>query len=178
LLPVAVCALAAHAVAYRSFWPGDGLHGYFGWYEPLVASLSIAALAVLAVAIASSRLRPCNSLLQRVLGDGRPSRSSSAGMLAVKGLGFLLAQETLERVLAGTAPVLAGTTLLLMVVAVSAFAALIVLAGRSIVRFALKASPLRRRAPVLPRPRSPQIPRRRSPLADGHGLRAPPLVAA
>ena len=35
-LAVLVCALAAHAAAYRSFWPEDGVHGYFIWYALVV----------------------------------------------------------------------------------------------------------------------------------------------
>lgn len=179
LLPVAICALAAHAVAYGSFLPQDGLHGYFGWYEPLVAALSIGSLALLAVALVANRLGLSNKLLQGVSGR-ETSVAGRAGMLAVKSLGFLLVQETLERVLAGTAPAFSGTTLLLMVLGVALFATLLAFAGRTIARLVLDRDRGHhlRRVPALARPETAESPRRRNPLADRRGLRAPPLATA
>src|SRR5438132_8175354 len=61
LLSWAILALAAHGAAYGTFLPRDGLHGYFGWYEPFVGALSLLALAYLGVAawrVARSRRRP------------------------------------------------------------------------------------------------------------------------
>ena len=65
--PVALCALTAHAVLYRSLLPEDGVHGYFGWYEPLIAFLSAASAAVIwfgrhlvpATRVAPSTLMDC-----------------------------------------------------------------------------------------------------------------------
>ena len=44
-----VCALVAHAAVYRSLVPDDGLHGYFGWYVPLVAVASLGSLLAVVV---------------------------------------------------------------------------------------------------------------------------------
>src|SRR5581483_10363134 len=48
VLPVLLCSLGGHLVLYRTLEPTGGMHAYFGWYEPLVAGLSVASLAVLA----------------------------------------------------------------------------------------------------------------------------------
>src|SRR5207253_7041432 len=59
VLATAVCALATHALMYRTLWPSDAVHGYLGWYEPLVGALSLASLfglvALVAVAPAARR---------------------------------------------------------------------------------------------------------------------------
>jgi len=41
LVSAAVCALGAHALLYGTFRPGDGMHGYFGWYEPALALAAV-----------------------------------------------------------------------------------------------------------------------------------------
>jgi hypothetical protein len=58
---VVLCALAAHAVVYRSLWPSGGDHGYLMWYAPLVALLSGLSLVVLPLGLAfalAGRRRP------------------------------------------------------------------------------------------------------------------------
>jgi hypothetical protein len=94
---VMLCSLAAHAFVYRTLWPTDGAHGYFGWYEPAVAAASLAAVAIVLVLVAVTvlargRVRPL-----------RPSQTTprpfaaAARSLAVSSFSFLLLQETLER---------------------------------------------------------------------------------
>src|SRR5215208_6852959 len=79
LLFAAVCALGGHAVLYGTFRPGDGLHGYFGWYEPALAVVSLVALLV---------FRP--AWLRTRLPIGETARRVSTTALVV-----LLAQESL-----------------------------------------------------------------------------------
>src|SRR5262249_43950286 len=58
---VVLCALAAHAVVYRSLWPAGGDHGYLTWYTPLVAVLSGLSLVALPLGLAlgiAGRRRP------------------------------------------------------------------------------------------------------------------------
>src|SRR5438552_4215104 len=94
LLPAAVCALGAHALLYGTFHPGDGVHGYFGWYEPGLALASLAALLV---------LRP--SWLRTPSPVGETARRLSTTALLV-----LLVQESLERSLRSGAPAVAVLT--------------------------------------------------------------------
>src|SRR5262249_47943627 len=46
LVSAAICALGAHALLYGSFRPAGGVHGYLGWYEPLLALVAIAAVVI------------------------------------------------------------------------------------------------------------------------------------
>lgn len=105
-----VCALVAHAAAYGTLVPHDGMHGYLGWYEPLVAALSLAAIAGLLLLLAAAlvahrrgrRLRlPGAPLADRPLG-------TLAVQIAVSGLAYLIAQESLERSIADGGPRLAA----------------------------------------------------------------------
>jgi hypothetical protein len=165
----AVCALAAHAVVYGTFWPTDGAHGYFGWYQPL----SVASLAGLVALLAVPQLR---SLVPwRTVSVGESARSLAASSLA-----FLLTQESLERTLAGGHPAFAAFTpsqwlLLLLAVAAAALA----------LSFALRAVLGRAQAPAAPAPTAPAEtwsvrvgrPRRARPLAERFALRAPPSLS-
>src|SRR5579864_8693137 len=54
IVPVALCALGGHFALYGTLVPSGGAHAYFRWYEPLVAGLSIAALALLGALVAAS----------------------------------------------------------------------------------------------------------------------------
>jgi hypothetical protein len=163
----AVCALAAHAVVYGTFWPADGAHGYFGWYQPL----SLASLAGLVALLAVPRLR--RFVPWRAVSVGESARS-----LASSSLAFLIAQESLERTLATGHPAFAAFTpsqwlLLLLAIAAAALA----------LSFALRA--VLGRAASTPAPDSAAsaeswsvrpIGRRRSrPLAERFALRAPPM---
>jgi len=162
----AVCALAAHAVVYGTFWPTDGAHGYFGWYQPL----SLGSLALLVAVFAVPRLR--RVVPWRVLSVGETARSLAASSLA-----FLVAQESLERTLAAGNPAVAAFTpsqwlLLLLAIAAAAFAlsfALRAVLGRP-------AAPVARAVPVPAESWSVRVgsPRRSRPLAGRFALRAPP----
>src|SRR5512132_2704544 len=89
IVPAALCALGAHALLYGTVRPDDGLHGYFGWYEPAVALAGIAAASV---------ARPL--WLRTTAPVAETSRRLAATALAV-----LLAQESLERSFAAGHPV-------------------------------------------------------------------------
>jgi hypothetical protein len=161
LLVSALCALAAHAVVYGSFTPGDGPHGYFGWYQPL-------ALALFVALVAFRRFVPWRAL----------SVAESTRTLAVSGLAILIAQESLERSLASGHPAFAAFTpsqWLLLLLAVTAAALVLSFALRAVLGRAASTS-----APV-PAPVAagwslrPHGRRRSRPLAERFALRAPPL---
>jgi len=168
LLPVAVCALGAHAILYGTFRPGDGLHGYFGWYEPGLALVSLAAVLL---------LRPV--WLRTRLPIGEAARRISTGALL-----FLLAQESLERSLQAGHPAFAVMTpsqwlVLLAGVAATAFALAVALrAGHAVMSLLLRHHPARAARIVLgwsvvTVARGPA-----RPLALRFALRAPPLLAS
>jgi hypothetical protein len=184
LLSWAILALAAHGAAYRTFLPRDGVHGYFGWYEPLLGVLSLGAIAYLAVVacrVACSRRRP------RVLGAPGPLELRRRVVsLACGGLGVLVVQETVERSVAEHGVAVGGFTPLgWFVVAAVALAGAVVLVllrrGYELLelRLAGAAAPRLSRAPVaVARPALVAPLRRRSPLADKNALRGPPLLSA
>ena len=163
LIPAAVCALGAHAILYGTFRPGDGLHGYFGWYEPALAVLALVALLV---------LRPAS--LRTRLPIGETARRISTTTLFV-----LLAQESLERTLQSGHPAVAALTpsqllvLLLGVVATALVLAFALRAGQVVIALLHHA----------PRPRPLTVARwsivtlhlgPARPLALRFALRAPP----
>jgi hypothetical protein len=165
LLPAAVCALGAHALLYGTFRPGDGLHGYFGWYEP---ALALAALASLLV------LRPASLRMGYPIGE-------TARRLSVTALFVLLAQESLERSLQAGHPafaVLSASQLLVLVAGVAAAAlalAVALRAGHAVAALLVRSHTVRRRTLA---PWSVVTVRRRQarPLAERFALRAPPLL--
>jgi uncharacterized membrane protein YeiB len=183
-LPAAVvCALAAHALVYRTVTPGDGSHGYFGWYEPVVAVASAACLCgllvLVAVAAAARRLgRPVR------LGVAEPAPlAASARSLGAASLAVYVVQETVERSVASGHPsvsVLAPSQSLTLLAGIAAASCLLSLAlrlGHAVVRRVMggPVEPARvgllfgwsvRTARAL-RPR---------PLAGRFALRAPPLL--
>jgi hypothetical protein len=187
LLPVALCALAGHVALYGSLAPSTGDHAYFVWYEPLVAGLSLVALATLAgllfvATVGGESLR--RSAVGLLPPGTRPVPASVRGVrLALASLGFLACQETLERTLseARLAPAAFGSSQLLLVLAVvAAAAAVVAIVERSCSRLiALVARPNTNRRDrelsVLFPPTRPLVVRRRHPLAQLRGLRAPPL---
>jgi hypothetical protein len=186
VLPALVCALAAHAAGYRSLTPGDGSHGYLGWYELLVSVMSASAVLLLLVGLAAVLLGRGNSRL-----DALARRPASASLrkrfasLAAVSLALLLVQETLERSLADgrpEAPALSLATWLVALGAIGIVAALIALADRSCIQLVEAAlagsrSPLPAARTSTPWPcfRASRRPRR-SVLSELR-LRAPPLVA-
>jgi hypothetical protein len=188
LLPVAVCALGGHVVLYRSLLPSGGAHAYLAWYEPLLAGLSIAALAVicallLAVVLGRGELR--DRIVRLLLPATAAPRNVSvrAARLMLASVLFLAAQETLERSLVEgrLAPAaFSSSHLLLVLVTLSALGTLVALLERSCSELiALVVAPprlrLRASARAFPRLRPAAI-RRRNPLAELRGLRAPPAL--
>jgi len=185
LLPAAVCALATHALLYGTLNPADGLHGYFGWYEPAVAALSIASLLGLAGLVASAALAPRVGRAVRSAAASTAPAGATARSLGATSLAFLLTQETLERSIAAGHPafaVLSPSQWLVVLAGIALCAtalALLLRAGR-VVAARLLADPERR-----PRRRfqpswtvSVAVPGARPrPLAERFGLRAPPLLA-
>jgi hypothetical protein len=191
VVPVALCALAAHALIYRSFWPSGGEHSYFGWYESGVAGLGAAALVALIALVLAALLghgREWTRRLDRLLpapGEPGASLASRTVALARAAIVFLFLQETLERSLSAqqlTPATFSPLTWCLALVASAAFALLLVLAGRAGARLiervragGLRLTPLR---PVAtPWPWIASVSTRRNPLANRRGLRAPPLLA-
>jgi hypothetical protein len=167
LLSAAVCALGAHGVVYGTLRPGDGLHGYLGWYEPAVGLASVVALLLLRPAWLRTR-RPVEETARRI---------------ATTALVVLLVQESFERSLDAGRPMFVAMTpsqWLLLLVAVAATAALLAFAlraGQAVVALLLR--------PVTARPRAVASwsvvtvsPRPARPLAERFALRAPPAAAA
>jgi hypothetical protein len=169
IVPAALCALGAHALLYGTFRPTDGLHAYFGWYEPGVA------LAGIAVALLA---RPV--WLRSSAPVGEASRR-----LATTAIFILLAQESLERSVEAGHPAFAALTpsaLLVAVVGVSLTAlafALVLHAGQAVARLVLRARVARRRV-AAPSAWSVVafVPGPVRPLAERFALRAPPLAVA
>ncbi len=98
-LPAAVlCALAAHAAVYRSFWPSDGVHGYFGWYEPAVGAASLASVIGLIAFLLFARLaRSCGRSLRVTPALAPVPLARRVRSLAASAVVLLVVQETLER---------------------------------------------------------------------------------
>ena len=180
-----VCALVAHAAVYRSLVPDDGLHGYFGWYVPLVAVASICSLLAVVVSGLSPRSRAARLIRSCLPARSTTCRGGTVAGLACGGLAFLVIQESLERSLdAGAFSLVtfdASMWPVLLVVLVLAAAAVLAV-GRTAIALskrAFNARPLRARMTrVLPRLGSSRGADRKSALLGWHaGLRAPPLVA-
>jgi hypothetical protein len=184
LLPVLVCALSAHALAYRSFLPRAGVHGYLGVYEALVAVLSTVALGALLLAVALVVMGRRDALSVVLAGrmDATPS-VYRALWLALSAYAVLAVQESLEAGIGaaqGQAPAFDPGTLAVAVAALAASATAVALLGRSYRRvvcalLAVRLSRPRPRAIRRARP-APVATARRKPLADFRALRAPPLL--
>jgi len=186
-LQVLLCALAAHAAAYRSLVPSDSMHGYMGLYETVVGALSAVAVGLLMlalVAVLAGRKRPIRALVGRPA-EGLPF-TNRVTWLAGAALGVLVVQESLERsfeartIAVGGAPV--GTWLMALAVIV-VVATTFVLLERScggLICALLNGRATLPRAPArMPTPRSASRgERRRNSLADFRGRRAPPLLVA
>jgi hypothetical protein len=143
------------------------LHGYFGWYEPALAVVSLVALLV---------FRPV--WLRTRLAIGETVRQVSTAALFI-----LLAQESLERSLQAGHPTFAALTpshwlVLLVGIAATAFVLACALrAGYVVVSlFVARGAPRLRRAStgwsIVTVTRRPA-----RPLAERFALRAPPLLA-
>jgi hypothetical protein len=166
LIPAAVCALGAHALLYGTFRPGDGLHGYFGWYEPALAGASLAALLL---------VRPACLRSRTPLGETQRRLSTTAILV-------LLVQESLERTLQAGHPAFTALTpsqLLVLLLGIGVTALLLAFAlraGQAVVGLLRRL----RRTRVITVARWNVVPartRRARPLAERFALRAPPAVA-
>jgi hypothetical protein len=166
LVPAAVCALGAHALLYGTFRPGDGLHAYFGWYEPALALASLVALLM---------LRP--SSLKSLQPVGETARRLSTIALVV-----LLAQESLERSLNAGHPAFATLTpsqWLVLLAGIGATALVLAFALRAGQAFAALLQRKHARRALAPARWSVVVDagRRLRPLASRSALRAPPHAA-
>jgi len=186
---VAVCALATHALVYRTLWPSDGMHGYFGWYEPVVAAVSLTALAGLLGFVAVAWLaRQCGRPLRPIaLIDSSNTFGSTARSLGASSLVFLVVQESAERSVDAGHPALQVFTpsewlvLLGGLAATSALLAVGLRLATVVVDRVLASAPPRA-------PGHPQatigwnvvtfVSRRLRPLAERFALRAPPLTVS
>jgi hypothetical protein len=182
LLAAAVCALAGHVALYQTIRPADGRHAYLSWYQPLIAGLSLAAVAGLAGLVLFGLLRRDFRLPR--LAAGR-SFDQSAIRLAMSGLAFLFVQESIEHSVAdhslSLVSVAAGRWLAVLVVVTASAAALAFLArlGERAVRALFAERPRPRPQVVAPAwSRAPGEPRRSRPLARHAALRAPPALSA
>jgi hypothetical protein len=190
VLPVLLCALGGHLALYGTLLPSGGGHAYFGWYEPLVAGLSVGALAVLAGLLIVAAFGG-EALRRRVVPVLLPAAERPlpgtvrAVRLALASVGFLLCQETLERTLSEgrlAAAAFSPSQALIVLAAIGAAAAVLALVERSCSQLIALVAPRRLRlrirvATVSFPPARPLLVRRRNPLADLRGLRAPPLPA-
>jgi hypothetical protein len=186
LLRVAVVALAAHAIVYRSFVPADGVHRYMGWYTPLLGALSAAALLVAgAVAIARST-GLATSLIPDALAVPTPTGGAShaASRLAARAIGFLVLQETLERSIPARSLVLVQFTPLqwLTVLCATACVAFVLISAGRGCRLLGRCFRARRSAAIAAIRSRCLAPRSVAlvawpPLASFSGLRAPPAPA-
>jgi hypothetical protein len=175
-LEAAACALAAHALVYRTLVPSDAAHGYFTWYEPVVAGASLLSIGWLLVAVLRSARR--RALPAAPFG-------TAAGELFGSTFLFVLVQESLEGTAATGHPgaAMLAPTAVLALAAASAVVALALAAARCLGRAAVQAllRPAAARASRAGAPRWQPVPAttlRPRPLAERFGLRAPPFAAA
>ena len=98
-----LCALTSHAVAYRSFIPGDPVHGYLGIYEAAVALLSSLALAVLLLTALLAALGRRDGLARALATRVDPTPTGYRVVsIALWAYGLLVVQETAEAIVGAT----------------------------------------------------------------------------
>ena len=162
---------------YQSFLPGDPAHGYLAWFSPLIGFLSVAALALVPLALAA---RPAARLVEAALPERSPRPAWEVCRLASAAAAFLLVQESLERWLSSGDVRLASfgpATALLLALVLTIAAAAVVALERSIAKLAADRAPAPAYAPALPAwAATLAAPARPRPLALHAGLRAPPLL--
>jgi hypothetical protein len=187
---IALCALAAHGVVYRSVWPDDGAHGYFIVYAPFVAVLSVISLIALPIGLAialvtSPKSRPVRAVALVLSARSREGTVlTEVARLAGMSLAFLFLQESLERSLGEhglQAASFSPSTWMLLVGSVLGASCLVAVVGRlvsSLVNVICRSPSMRPRRALLARRTRHSLcaPRRVRPLAVHGGLRAPPLV--
>jgi hypothetical protein len=182
--PILLCALAAHAAAYRSLRPQDGLHGYFGWYEPAVGVLTLVAVLVLGgvlLCLAGGIELP--AAMRSSLGLDRPvpvtQRALALGAAAAALLGLQEAGEHLVAEGELSVEGLSAGRIAALVGALIASAVLLALAGRSFQSLgrrllAAQEKPSRRPPLRVWIPPASDVWIRCKPLPFGPALRAPP----
>lgn len=185
-----LCALGGHVALYHELRPDGSAHAYFAWYAPLILGLSLAAVTAFAAMLFAAALgrRTVRMAVTRMLlpGGVRPANvGARAARLALASGTFLVCQESLERSVAASRPVAAAFSpgqIAILLVVLSLLAAVVALLERSCVELighVLARTICRRRLvlPQLPVPCSSfSVSPRRNPLAEGRGLRAPPLT--
>ncbi len=181
---IALCALVAHAVLYRSVWPRDGAHGYLGWYALVIGALSVAALVFLPLALAAGALaetdRPrwVSALLPERRAGGATREIARLASLAA---GFLVLQETLEHVLEGGAvrplETFGPSSWLVLAVVLTISAATVVGVQRTVAALVEGSGPAAESTPAERPAWAATVARiaRPRPLALHAALRAPPL---
>ncbi len=178
------CALAAHAAVYRSFWPSDGVHGYFGWYQPAVGALSAASVVALVGFLAVARVaRACGSPLRLRAPAARIPLGRAVRSYASTAVALFLLQELLERSISAGRPSAAALlpSQWLTLFAAAALAALVlVLALRlaeAVVRTVLQPDVVVLRGAARRWSVVAASPVRLRPLAARFALRAPPALS-
>lgn len=186
LIAVAACALAAHALVYRSLMPAGAAHGYFGWYEPAVAVATAVSLLGLLVALALAALSRADALPFAAFRLPPKPFGAIFGELFPSTFVFLLLQESLERSVVEGRPAAAAlrpATALMFAAAAALVACVLAFArrlGQATVRLLLGARtrPVRATtaAPSWRVVVSPVL--RLRPLAEHLALRGPPYSFA
>jgi hypothetical protein len=141
----AAVGLAGHVALYRTLWPNDTVHGYLSWYEPLVAALSLTAVAALVLLVAAAWAARRLGRRPRILKLPAPGRTFVATTVGLAGSGFayLLVQETVEHSIGERGFVLATFSpgqllgLLIGLVAASLLLALAIRVGERAIRAAV-----------------------------------------
>jgi hypothetical protein len=185
LAPV-VCALGTHAIVYRTLWPTDGIHGYFGWYEPAVAAASVLSLIyLLTLLLVVWFARRFDRPLSKPAVQPPHSLAEGARRLALCSLIVLLVQESLERSLEAGYPSFAvfppwqWLILLIGIALTSLTVALSLSLGEAAVRWVLADSVSPPFAAQQAKPSWSVVTnswRRLRPLAERFALRAPPVL--
>ncbi len=174
------CALAAHALAYRSLVPTDAEHGYFGAYVPAVGGLTAVAVLALA-ALAALRLLGRGAALASLLAPAGGAGRRRVLSILLSALVVLAVQESLELRLAGEPASAEARHWPLLGAAAIVVSVLISLASRTYASLVAAIPPPCRQAPssgATPR-QAPACadPLRPSVLAARGAGRAPPSLA-
>ena len=165
LLSAAICALGAHALLYGSFRPAGGVHGYLGWYEPVLAVVAIAAVVI---------VRPERLRTRLPLGD-------VVRTLSLPALLIVLVQESVERSVQLGHPAVVSMTpsgwlvLVVGIVATALVLGLALRAGQAVFSLFSRRTRYARAAIQLVASRLELAATR--PLAGNVSLRGPPAIA-
>jgi hypothetical protein len=177
LAPALLCALAAHALVWRSLEPHAGDGSYAHAYQPLIGVAGLVAVAAIGLLAAAALTREYSRTAALAIGR----RTAVVGSAAA---GWLVLQESAERSLSHGRPTLislapSGWALLALVALAAALAVTAAgHAGMQIVRrLAHEPAAARARHVVVAAVRPAAVcPVRRSVLSLGQGMRAPPVL--